>query len=177
MVVLACNPCPCGNYSPLAGRNGCICSELKRRDYRNRITGPVADRIDIVRHLVPLTPDSRRDVFLVNESSAQVRGRVEQARERQSARYAGASWRLNSQAPGPVLRERWPLVEEGQRLVDDEVYAGRLSQRGATRVHRLAWTLADLEGADRPGPRQVDVALRLRTGEPLMLATLERRVG
>jgi magnesium chelatase family protein len=61
--------------------------------------------------------------------------------------------------------------------VDDAVYGGRLSQRGATRVHRLAWTLADLGGLDRPGVPEVEVALLLRTGEPLPLATLERRAG
>jgi magnesium chelatase family protein len=41
-------------------------------------------------------------------------------------------------------------------------------------VHRLAWTVADLREVERPGPDELDVALRLRTGEPLMLATLER---
>ncbi len=83
---------------------------------------------------------------------------MELARARQAARYAGESWRLNSQAPGPLLRERWPLPDEAQRLVDDHVYAGRLTQRGATRVHRLAWTVADLQGVDPPGHEQVDAA-------------------
>jgi len=96
------------------------------------------------------------------------------ARERQAERYAGCSWRLNGQAPGPVLRERWPLADEAQRRVDGELYAGRLSRRGGVRVHRLAWTVADLCEVERPGPDELDVALRLRTGEPLMLATLER---
>lgn len=150
---------------------------MRRREYRARIAGPVADRIDILRHLAALHPHQSRDEFGARESTAQVRARVEQARDRQADRYAGASWRLNSQAPGPLLRERWPLPDEAQRLVDDRVYAGRLTQRGATRVHRLAWTVADLEEVDRPGPAQVDVALRLRTGEPLLLATLERRAG
>jgi magnesium chelatase family protein len=177
MLVLACNPCPCGDYSPHAPGNACTCHEVRRREYRARIAGPVADRIDILRHLTPLHPHQPRDRFGVRESTAQVRARVEQARERQAARYAGASWRLNSQAPGPLLRERWSLPDEAQRLVDDRVYAGRLTQRGATRVHRLAWTVADLQEVDRPGPTQVDVALRLRTGEPLLLATLERRAG
>jgi magnesium chelatase family protein len=127
-----------------------------------------------VRHLVPLRPDQQRDPFAVNESTAAVRARVERARERQAARFSGCSWRLNGQAPGPVLHERWPLVDEAQRRVDDELYAGRLSRRGAARVHRLAWTVTDLREVERPGPDEVDVALRLRKGEPLMLATLER---
>jgi magnesium chelatase family protein len=147
---------------------------VARRDYRARVGGPIADRIDIVRHLEPLRPHEQRDRFAVNESTAAVRARVERARERQVARFHGCSWRLNGQAPGPVLRERWPLVDEAERRVDDELYAGRLSRRGVARVHRLAWTVADLREVDRPGTDEVDVALRLRSGEPLMLATLER---
>jgi len=99
---------------------------------------------------------------------------VEAARARQGERYAEDSWRLNGQAPGPVLRERWPLTKAGQQAVDDQLYDGRLSRRGATRVHRLAWTVADLRGLDRPGLDEVDTALRLRTGDPLLLSMLER---
>jgi len=103
-----------------------------------------------------------------------VRRRVEVARARQAERYAAESWRLNGHAPGPVLRERWPLTRSGQQAVDDQLYDGRLSRRGATRVHRLAWTVADLRGLDRPGLDEVDTALRLRTGDPLLLSMLER---
>ncbi|MCW2767056.1 MAG: Mg chelatase, subunit ChlI [Nocardioides sp.] len=177
MVVLAANPCPCGNYHPDVRDNQCTCAELKRRDYRARVSGPMADRIDITRHLSPLKAHESRDRFLLCESTAAVRARVEQARLRQAARYAGCSWRLNAQAPGPVLAERWPLPDRAQRVIDDEIYAGKLSRRGAVRVHRLAWTVADLAGLDAPGLAEADVALRLRTGEPLLLATLERRAG
>jgi magnesium chelatase family protein len=174
MVVLACNPCPCGNFSPDVCTSGCTCREVQRRAYRARITGPVADRVDIVRHLLPLKPHDAADRLVAPESSAQVRVRVGLARELQEVRYRGESWRLNGQAPGPVLRERWPLTDDAQRSVDDEMYAGRLTRRGATRVHRLAWTVADLRRLTRPGPAEVDVALRLRKGEPLLLSTLER---
>jgi magnesium chelatase family protein len=77
-----------------------------------------------------------------------------------------------------VLRERWPLDEAAGRLLDTRVYDGQLTRRGATRVHRLAWTVTDLHGGAAPGLREVDVALRLRTGEPLTLETLSlERVG
>ncbi len=177
MVVLACNPCPCGEFHPLPGLNRCTCREVQRRDYRQRITGPIADRIDITRHLVPLDPRQAADAFDPREDSATVRARVEAARSRQSARYADTAWRINGHVPGPVLRERWPLTEAAQRLLDTEVYAGRLSRRGATRVHRVAWTLADLAGRSRPGATEVDAALRLRTGDALLVATLSRRAG
>ncbi|HVK28125.1 MAG TPA: YifB family Mg chelatase-like AAA ATPase [Nocardioides sp.] len=177
MVVLAANPCPCGDFHPQAVHNKCQCHERQRRDYRRKVTGPVTDRIDIMRHLTPVGPHHGTDRFAVPESSAEVRARVEAARQRQAERYAGCSWRLNSQAPGPVLTEEWPLSDSARRIVDDAVYSGRLTRRGAARVHRLAWTVADLGGVERPGDDEVDVALRLRTGEPLLLATLERRAG
>ena len=176
MVVVASNPCPCGDYHPDARQNRCTCQETRRRDYRNRITGPLADRIDIVRHIVPFRPHDR-DPLTVPEPSAAIRARVEVARLRQESRYAGRSWRLNSQAPGPLLRAEWPLTDAAQRLVDDRLYGGRLSRRGATRVHRLAWTVADLRGRSRPDLEEADTALRLRSGEPLLLAELTRVAG
>ena len=54
------------------------------------------------------------------------------------------------------------------------MFAGRLTRRGATRVHRLAWTLADLAGVSRPGAREVRAALSLRLGAPLRLDDLRR---
>jgi magnesium chelatase family protein len=177
MVVLAANPCPCGDYHPDVRINRCTCREVQRRDYRRRVSGPIADRIDITRHLEPLKPHRERDPFDVPESTATVRARVEEARDRQARRFRDRSWRLNSQAPSPQLRAEWPLGDAAQRLVDDRLYAGRLSRRGATRVHRLAWTVADLAGHDTPTVDDVDAALRLRTGDPLLLATLERRAG
>ena len=174
MVVLACNPCPCGDWSVQLEHNRCTCREAQRRDYRNKVTGPVADRVDIVRVLPPLKQHDRALDFEQPESTAQVRARVEAARARQAARYAEESWRLNGQAPGPVLRDRWPLRKEGQAEIDDQLYKGRLSRRGATRVHRLAWTVADLRGVEHPGLEEVATALRLRTGEPLLLRMLER---
>jgi magnesium chelatase family protein len=146
---------------------------VRRREYRRKIGGPVADRIDIVRHVEPLAPREVGDPLATRESSAEVRARVTQARGRQADRYAGTGWRLNSAVPGPVLRERWPLSTEGQRVVDDRVYAGSLTRRGATRVHRVAWTVADLRGTGTPDLGEVDTALRLRAGDPLLLEVVE----
>ena len=177
MVVVACNPCPCGDFHPSGGANRCTCTEVRRRDYRRRITGPLSDRIDIVRHLTPVRPHESRDRFTVPESSQIVRARITRARSRQVERYQGCSWRLNGQAPGPLLADAWPMSEEAQQLVDDAVYEGRLTRRGATRVHRVAWSVADLHGVPRPDLAEAEVALRLRGGDPLPLTRLERRTG
>jgi magnesium chelatase family protein len=176
IVVLASNPCPCGAYHPSASTSQCTCREQERKNYRARVRGPITDRIDITRHLQPLTA-ADRDPFSRPEATAEVRDRVTTARLRQEQRYAGSGWRLNAHVPGAVLRDRWPLTRAAQQQVDNQMFGGRITQRGAVRVHRLAWTVADLAGVDHPGDTEVDVALRLRSGDPLMVATLARRAG
>ncbi|QIG42364.1 YifB family Mg chelatase-like AAA ATPase [Nocardioides anomalus] len=177
IVVLAANPCPCGEFHADVRHNKCQCREVQRRDYRRKVTGPITDRIDITRHLTAATPYASRDPLAVRESTATVRSRVEAARERQAQRYAGEGWRLNGHAPGPALAAQWPLDDEAGRLVDEHLWSGRLTRRGVTRVHRLAWTVADLTGQDRPGAEEADTALRLRSGTPLMANALQRRAG
>ncbi len=182
MVVLACNPCPCGEWREQAGANKCKCREQVRRDYQRKISGPITDRVDITRHVEPLSPHLEHDRFDRSEDSATIRARVELARRLQAIRYAECSWRLNAHAPGPALRERWPLDPDAQRAVDDAVYKGRLTRRGAVRVHRLAWTVADLASVrtgvnHRPGVDEVDVALRLRWGEALLARTVQGVAG
>jgi len=172
IVVLAANPCPCGDYHATARLDRCKCSEVQRRDYRRKVTGPITDRIDITRHLAAPSPTAGRDPLAERESSAQVRARVTAARERQAERYAGEAWRLNGHAPGPALAARWPLTAAAAELVDDQLWKGRLTRRGVTRVHRLAWTVADLRHVDRPGVDELDTALRLRTGDSLLVGSL-----
>lgn len=173
IVVMASNPCPCGNRG-LANGN-CRCRATELRDYERRIRGPLLDRIDIT---VNLNQVMVADAALAPpETSAEVRGRVEAARQRQEERYRGFAWRLNAQASGVMLRKQWPLPYEAQREIDHAIMGNQLSRRGAVRVHRLAWTVADLEGLDQPGLPEVQVALRLRRGDALPEVVLTRRAG
>ena len=175
MFVFACNPCRCGAYHPYSRDHQCTCGEQKRRDYRNKISGPIADRIDITRFVEPIRDEHRRGPrlpFDQPEPSAVIRARVIAARERQRLRYEGMPWRLNVHVPGPLLRDRWALAAPATARLEAEVYAGRLTRRGAVRVHRVAWSVADLAGVDRPGAEELDVALRLRSAEPLLLRQL-----
>jgi magnesium chelatase family protein len=177
MFVIACNPCPCGDYHPTNRDSRCSCTEVRRREYRKKISGPIADRIDITRHVEPVQPHEVYDPVATPESSAAVGARVLAARKRQADRYAGTAWRINADVPGPALREQFPLTEDARRRLDTELYAGALTRRGATRVHRLAWTVADLAGRDRPGTAELDTAMRLRTGKPLELRSFVREAG
>jgi magnesium chelatase family protein len=169
MLVLAANPCPCGEFHPHARDNQCTCGEVKRREYRRKLSGPIADRIDITRFVEPVKPHELGDRFAEPESSATVLARVTAARRRQRARYSETPWRLNAHVPGPLLREAWPLDGAAARRLDKEVYSGTLTRRGATRVHRVSWSVADLRGLERPGLDELEVALRLRSAAPLDL--------
>ncbi|HWI42113.1 MAG TPA: YifB family Mg chelatase-like AAA ATPase [Nocardioides sp.] len=179
LLVLAANPCPCGEFSGQVSSSYCTCSPVVLRDYRRKLTGPIADRIDITRQVFGASP-AMDDPFAAPETSAEVRARVAAARERQRRRFTGCSWRLNSQIPSPRLKDSWPVRPEGQQLVNEVAGQGKLSARGAVRVLRLAWTVADLlslqTGRDVvPGREEVGVALRLRLGESLDVRTVRRR--
>ena len=163
LVVLAANPCPCGNYTgrgPAAER--CECDDPARRHYRRKLSGPIVDRVDIWVELSALAVHAR-DPLSPPETSETVRRRVVAARGAQARRYDGCAWQLNSAVPGPALVSRWPLHRDAQRLVEDELASGRLTRRGMTRVQRLAWTVADLAGVDRPGVEEAGTALILRS--------------
>jgi magnesium chelatase family protein len=181
MVVMACNPCPCGEYAASHPGNRCTCSQQQRHHYARKVTGPVHDRIDILRHVLPPVQAPGTPVVPPavdgRETSPEVRERVAAARARQHARYSGRAWRLNSQVPSAVMAREWPLPDAGTARLEREVVEGKLSRRGAVRVHRLAWTVADLRGGDAPRVSDVDTALRLRTGEPLLVAAIQRRAS
>lgn len=175
IVVVGCNPCPCGEFSATRPDHRCECTEVRRREYRHKLRGPVLDRIDITRYVEPLRPHEYSPTFGVPESSADMADRVHEARGRQLQRFKHDPWRLNAHVPGPVLKERWPLEEEATGRLQAEVLAGSLTQRGCVRVHRLAWTIADLAERDRPTVADLLTALRLRSGEPLEVRSLGQR--
>ncbi|MGN0065963.1 MAG: ATP-binding protein, partial [Nocardioides sp.] len=166
MVVLAANPCPCGNYDATA-TSPCECPETARRRYRTKLSGPMADRVDIWRNLAAHHPGGLPGGWTTPTDSATMRSRVTRARQVQAERYRGRGWLLNAAVPGPVLAAEFPLERPGQALLDEQLSSGRLTRRGVTRVQRVAWSVADLVGTDRPGLAETEVAFRLRTGGAL----------
>ncbi|MFT4109152.1 YifB family Mg chelatase-like AAA ATPase [Propionicimonas sp.] len=160
-LVLAANPCPCG----MAGTPGgnCRCPPMVVRRYATRVSGPILDRIDISQELRPARAAFLESRYAPGESTAVVADRVRAARDRQRHRLEGTGWRTNGEVPGPALRKRLPLPD-GSELLDVAVARGRLSSRGVDRVLRLAWTVADLAGADRPTREHLHTALAMRRG-------------
>lgn len=164
-LVLAANPCPCGQGGSVAEQ--CECTPLMRRRYRDRISGPVRDRIDIHRTLVPPTRPGLAQAVAPGRATADLAPLVALARERQAARLEGTPWRLNTDVPGVELRKRWPVSDAGRSLVDGQLTTRKLSARSADRVLRVAWSVADLRGHPEPTAEDVELALALRRGTPL----------
>ena len=159
-LVLAANPCPCGLAT---GGAACTCTPFQRIRYLARLSGPLMDRVDL---RVGVEPVGRSDLFGAGagEASEPVRERVLAARERARHRLADTAWRTNSDIPGHEVRRRFRPAEGALRPVADRLSRHELSARGVDRVLRVAWTVADLAGVDRPGPSEVAVALALRIG-------------
>ncbi|MFC6017398.1 YifB family Mg chelatase-like AAA ATPase [Plantactinospora solaniradicis] len=161
-LVIAANPCPCAKPS---GDISCECTPLARRRYLGRLSGPLLDRIDVQVTLNPLTAAELMGAGQTVESSTVVAERVGKARAAATARWAAGGWRINAEVPGPQLRRpRWRLPADDTRTLRRLLDSGTLSARGFDRVIRVAWTIADLDGRDRPDSGDVDEATQLRTG-------------
>ena len=165
-LILAANPCPCGRDGTSASEL-CTCSQTVKRRYRDKLSGPVLDRIDIQRTVESLSVRHLHDDIDGKVDTATLAGRVAEARRRQCERYADSPWRINAEVPGAELRNRWPLGAAGEAMVDRALARGRVSPRTADRIVRLAWTVADLTAVDRPTEVEVGAALALRLDEPL----------
>ncbi|MEU4686218.1 YifB family Mg chelatase-like AAA ATPase [Streptomyces xinghaiensis] len=162
LLVLAANPCPCGRHS-LSGA-GCECPPAVVRRYQARLSGPLMDRVDLRVGVEPVGRRALLEGAAGGEPTAVVAGRVLQARERASARLAESPWRLNGEVPGHELRTRWRPESGALREAERDMERGLLTARGLDRVLRVAWTVADLAGRDRPAAADVALALQLRTG-------------
>lgn len=160
-LVMAANPCPCGNAATPGA--DCTCAPMSIRRYADRISGPIRDRIDIQQSVVPLKSAFLRAALDDREDTATVAGRVAQARARQLRRLSGTGWHTNAEVSGTYLRTRLPLPD-GLGLVEDAVSRGRISPRGVDKILRLSWTLCDLDGSDRPTSDHVHTALAMRRG-------------
>lgn len=162
LLVLAANPCPCGQHGSADGR--CECPPSAVRRYRARLSGPLLDRVDLRVSVRPVT----RAALLAGQSrprrTSDVAEQVRAARERAADRYAGTPWRTNSEVPGHELRTRWPTDPGALREVERGLERGLLTARGLDRVLRVAWSVADLHGHDRPTVGDIRRALELRTG-------------
>ncbi|MQA09523.1 MAG: YifB family Mg chelatase-like AAA ATPase [Pseudonocardiaceae bacterium] len=156
-LVLAANPCPCAP----ARDTDCSCSPNARRRYLARLSGPLLDRVDLRVRMRPITAMAASDGARP-EGSSEVRQRVCRARERAVQRWATHGWTSNAEVPGPALRREFRLSPRALGLLDRGLDTGAVTARGADRCLRLAWTLSDLAGEERPDADHVACALDFR---------------
>jgi magnesium chelatase family protein len=158
-LVAASNPCPCG-YDGDPTR-ACRCLPTRAQAYRQKLSGPLLDRIDI-RLVVPRLSRSELLGEEPGEASAAMRSRVEIARDRQRRRWADHAIECNAQLPGPLARREARVTAGAADLLAGAVDRLGLSGRGFDRTIKVARTIADLVGADEVGPDHVAEALTYR---------------
>lgn len=161
-LVLAANPCPCGNAG--SRDQECVCTPFAQRRYLGRLSGPLLDRVDIRLRVDRITAAQLRTADEAPRiDSGGARRRVARAREVAQQRLAATPWRLNAEVPGTWLRSPAGVPARGATAaLDRALERGGITMRGYDRVLRLAWTLADLEEAPRPDAGHVGRALLLR---------------
>lgn len=151
--LVACsNPCPCGLGPP-----DCLCSESNRVRYRRRLSAPLVDRFDLRVALGPAAPAAP-----VGEPSASVRERVAEAMTRQRSRYRGRPWLRNARVPAGALSRDIPLHGATRDALRETTERRSWSGRGMAGVHRVARTLADLDGRADITPADILLAATMR---------------
>jgi magnesium chelatase family protein len=163
MLVAAQNPCPCGFATDPEAT--CTCLPAQVIKYRKKISGPLLDRIDL--HVeVPKIKVEEIFTAAAAESSDAIRVRVQAARERQRARFAGTRILTNAEMSNRLLKKFCAVSGETEALLRQAVEKMRLTARAYYRTLKLARTIADLEGAEAIGPSHVAEALQFRERAP-----------
>ena len=141
LLVGAMNPCPCGYLG--SNNHYCTCSPKQIQAYRNRLSGPVYDRIDILLSLqsINLEQPSKQQ-----ESSARIQKRIAEAREFQYQRYHSEI--SNAKVPFEILSEKSPLTNEQQKMLSKVAAKQNWSNRVQIKIIRLARTISDLAGEE-----------------------------
>jgi magnesium chelatase family protein len=158
-LMAASNPCPCGFLGDTKRR--CRCLTHRRDQYRQRLSGPLLDRLDI-RLSVPRLTRAELVGTSDGECSAAVRDRVEDARTRQRERLAGTPWACNAQVPGSVARRTFEITDGAASVLARSTERWSLSGRAYDRAVRVARTVADLNGHPQVERDDMSESLGLR---------------
>lgn len=159
MLVLASNPCPCGNFGNPEKR--CSCSNSQISMYRKKLSGPLMDRIDLFINVPAIKYEKLAHAdFDEKNSSTVIRKTVVQARAQQKQRFGKAM--TNAEMGVAQVKKFCKIDELSEKLLKTAVDSGKLSARGYHRVLKVARTIADLDGAEDVGIAHVSEALAYR---------------
>ena len=160
MLVAAMNPCPCGFYGHPS--KPCRCSETMVNSYLGRISGPLLDRIDL--HLeIPPVDFAQLNSSRTGETSAQIRDRVNAAREIQNERFRDLPVSCNARIPAGHLQEFCRLTESAESLLKNAFHRLGMSARAYDRILKVSRTIADLAHSRDIESEHIAEALQYRT--------------
>ncbi len=160
MLVGAMNACPCGFLG--VPFKDCGCSILQIQRYRNKISGPLLDRIDI--HCeVPAVKFQELSGDRHGETSAEIKQRVNKARKTQDERFRGKHIFSNSRMTSRQIKKYCEIDQDSKDLLEMAIDKLGLSARAYTRILKVARTIADLEGVERLQTHHISEAIQYRT--------------
>ena len=161
LLAAAMNPCPCGYQS--SPEHECTCQPMQIQKYMSRISGPLLDRIDI--HIeVPAVKYKELSSDCSGESSASIRTRVGEARERQSQRFRSeVQIFCNAHMQSREVRQYCRIEENGQALLKNAITKLGLSARAYDRILKVSRTIADLSVSEKILPEHVSEAIQYRS--------------
>ncbi len=160
MLVAAMNPCPCGYFGHPT--RPCTCSAQAASRYINKISGPLLDRIDLHIEVPPVEFDHLAAAEKA-ESSAEIKARVNAARERQKARFGENGIVANAMIPTARLKELCPLTDAAKTMLKGAFERLGLSARAYDRLLKVARTVADLDGQEVIDTAHIAEAIQYRS--------------
>jgi magnesium chelatase family protein len=159
LLVAATNPCPCGWYGDSQRECHCTLSQILK--YRKKLSGPILDRIDIHIEITSLPGK-----FLIEEkeeeSSEEIKKRVEKAREIQKERFKNEGIYFNAHMNTSLIKKYCIMTDESKKLLQDALENLKISARAYDKIRKVARTIADLDNSEKIYPHHILEAIQYR---------------
>jgi magnesium chelatase family protein len=160
MLIASMNPCPCGNYGSKTQQSQCTSQQIHK--YVSKLSGPLLDRIDLHIEADSVSYGELRSAER-SEPSEVVRSRVERARAIQLRRFEGTGIYVNSQMTSALIRKHCVIDQASEELLEHAFRKLSLSARAATRILKVARTIADIEGKESIDINNIAEAIQYRS--------------
>ena len=161
--ILAANPCPCGYYHD--PHKECVCTETMVKNYQQRLSGPIMDRIDLHIPVERPTLEQLLDTSSSTMTSKSMSEQVVIAISMQQKRYEGLDFSSNGAVPHKALGELCHITDKAWSVLGNIFDHFHLSGRAFDRILKVARTIADLEGNPQVEPHHISEAMLFRTGK------------
>ena len=161
--ILAANPCPCGYYHD--SHKECVCTETMVKNYQQRLSGPIMDRIDLHIPVERPTLEQLLDTSSSNMTSESMRQQVNMATAMQQKRFKGLDFNSNGAVPHKAISELCNITDKAWSVLGNIFDHFHLSGRAFDRIVKVARTIADLEENPKVEPHHISEAMLFRTGK------------